>query len=340
MRTLSVVVLVGILSAVSGPASARQADPLSPASGAILQADGPAAGRLLGAIDVGALSDEGRRQHACMVGRLDPATPLPALAEDASFSERALHAYRVYWREAIGSPDDRLAAEARLKARLAVLLDRPETADLESLMIERIRSEGRFVLAGQTGRLLELMLWSKQEERDFKVSLPEGSHTTRVFMLDGFESRGWSNWMTCDRTGTGGWTKPEGLYAIVPAYGSFDDEDFAVNFLAHETQHFSDNASWTDMPAWQLEYRAKLAELALARGTRAAVLARFSNNQSDDPAEPHSYANRRVLTILRQRLGLPLGSDIADVPSTILRRAARMELIADTASRPTPPGRS
>lgn len=326
----------GLSLAASPPAFAQQPDPLGPASGSILQADGPAARRMLDAVDVSALDDKGRREHACMLERLDLSVPLPAVANDAAFATQALHAYRTYWREATVQPDQRPAAEARLKARLAVLLDQPEAADIEALTVERIRSEGRYVLAGRTGRLLELMLWSGQEERDFTVALPEGVHTTRVFLLDDFDSRGWSNWMTCDRTGTGGWTKPEGLYAIVPVYDSLGDATFAVTFLAHETQHFADNAAWAGLPSWQLEYRAKLTEVALADDTQGRVLGRFAINQGDDPDEPHSYANRRVLAALRQHLGLPADGDVASASPGALRRAARAELFADTARRPTP----
>lgn len=337
MRIIAVFLcFAGLALTAPSPVIAQQTGPLDAASGAILQADGPTARVLLEAIDVAALDDEGRREYACMLERLNLSVPLPAPAGDAPFATRALHAYRLYWREAVVRPEDRTAAEARLKTRLTALLGQPETGDIESRTVDRIRFEGRHVLAGQTGRLLELMLWSKQDERDFTVALPEGAYTTRVFLLDEFDSRGWSNWMTCDRTGTGGWTKPEGLYAIVPAYDSLDDETFAVNFLAHETQHFTDNAAWTGMVGWQLEYRAKLAELALARETQARVLSRFAINQGDDPAEPHSYANRRVLAVLRPRLGLPADADIATIAPAALRRAARDELFADTARRPTP----
>jgi hypothetical protein len=53
----------------------------------------------------------------------------------------------------------------------------------------------------------------------------------------------------------------------------------------------------------ELEYRAKLVELAQANTTRARVLRKSSEDQGDDPASPHAYANKRVLAALRRRLG-------------------------------------
>src|SRR5690606_26567334 len=140
----------------------------------------------------------------------DMAAPLPAPSADAPFALQALHAYRLYWREAIDRPDARDQAEIALAKRLGALLDRPELDDMlkaEGPTLERIEAEGWHPLGGRVGRLLELMLWREQEARAVSVALPEGSYSTTLILLDGFESQGWSNWITCDRTGTGGWAK-------------------------------------------------------------------------------------------------------------------------------------
>lgn len=329
----------GTGAAAQAPTAEQQ---LSQVAGALLQADGPRARRLLSALPAEALEPKFEAFRACVTQRLDPAFALPAPPADAPFAMQALHAYRLYWREAIDRPDARAQAEIALAKRLAALLDRPELDDMlkaEGPTMERIRAEGWHPLGGRTGLLLELMLWRDQEARDVTVTLPEGAHRTRLILLDGFESRGWSNWMTCDRTGTGGWAKPEGLYAIVPAYPSLDDENFSVNFLAHETQHFADNAAWPGLPGWQLEYRAKLTELTLADATRERILDRFASNQGDDPADAHSHANRRVLTALRRRLNLPADADLKAVAPDALRAAALAELRTDTANRPDPANR-
>lgn len=311
----------------------------SEAAGALLRADGPAALRVLEAMPTTGLEPRFEAFRACALERLDPTRPLAEPAADAPFALKALHAYRLYWREAVARPDARSEAEAALGRRLGALLDRPELDDMlkaEGPTLERIRAEGWYPLGGRTGRLLELMLWREQASREVSVALPEGAHSTRVIIMDGFESQGWSNWMTCGRTGTGGWAKPDGLYAVAPAYPSLEDENFSVNFLGHETQHFADNAAWPGIPTWQTEVRAKLTELILANTTRERTLTRLAASQGDDPDDAHSYANRRVLQALRRRLGLADDADLKTVAPDALRAAARAELAADTAARPAP----
>lgn len=338
---MRIAILALTLAASAVPASAQDAGraAIAEAAGALLQADGPRALAQLDIAGAAALDPADAAFRTCVLQRLDPAwTPDPPAASEP-FARQALYAYRQYWRAASITPDRRAAEEAALAGRLAVLLQRPDVSDMdtaEELTLARIRSEGVHVLGGRTGRLRDLMLWTRQDERDTEVQLPERRQQVRIFLLDDFISRGWSNWMTCDRTGTGGWVKPEGLYAIVPVYTSLEDEGFAVTFQGHEAQHFADDASWTGMPDWELEFRAKLAEVAMARETRLRVLGRFVQNQGDDPTEPHSYANRRVLSALRDRLGLPSGADLGAADPPALRAAAIAELRADTARRPTP----
>jgi len=333
-----------ILAALAATPVAAQTPPslkavLGEASGAVLQADGPRAVSLLRDLPVDSLEVRDATFRACVLERLDPALPLETPAGDAPFAQRALHAYRLYWRAASQRPESREAEEKALGARLGALLGRPELDDMlkaEAPTLERIRAEGSHVLGGRTGRLLDLMLWNRQDERDVSTILPEGPYSARLFLLDDFASRGWSNWLTCGRAGTGGWTKPEGLYVIVPAYDSLEDEAFAVGFVAHETQHFADNAAWAGPPGGAVGFRAKLTQLALADATRPRTLGAFVTNQGDDPDEAHSYANRRVLTALRARLGLGEDADLTTVAPARLRAAARAELFADTSRRPTP----
>jgi len=341
----ALILLATVCAATARAPAAAAATPeqsVSQAAGALLRADGPEALRILETLPSTGLDPRLEAFRTCALGRLDLDRPLDAPAADAPFALKALHAYRQYWRQAVVRPDERAEAEAALGKRLGALLGRPELDDMfkaEGPTMDRIRAEGWHPLGGRTGRLLELMLWREQESRAVLVDLPEGAYSTTLILLDGFESRGWSNWMTCDRTGTGGWAKPEGLYAIVPAYPSLDDENFSVNFLAHETQHFADNAAWPGLPGWELEMRAKLTELTLADVTRERVLGRLASNQGDDPDDAHSYANRRVLQALRRRLGLTEDTDLKTVDPETLRAAARAELIADTAARPAPANR-
>ena len=53
----------------------------------------------------------------------------------------------------------------------------------------------------------------------------------------------------------------------------------------------------------ELEYRAKLVELALADSSAYDLLDAFADNVGDDASVPHSYANGRVVRELQNRLG-------------------------------------
>lgn len=255
--------------------------------------------------------------------------PVPADA----FVAEVLGAYRTYWHRGLVNPSDREAAQADLVGRLSTLLSarRPaELSGLEPLLAKALERRGFHSLEGRTGPLSELMLWRKQELHQEHVALPDGQVTTPVYYLDDFLSRGWSTYFTCGKTGTGGWTRDDGLYLVVPGYKSLADENFRVNFLAHESQHFYDRRHFPGLADWRLEYRAKLVELALADKTLEKVLTSFASNQGDARADPHSYANKHVLAAVAKRLHLASPAGLAQVTAASLHRAAAAELVADT----------
>ena len=215
------------------------------------------------------------------------------------------------------------------------LLGASKDADLDALeptLSKALEEEGLYSLQGQTGLLRELMIWSKQEQRIMQASLPEGAHSVTVMLLDGFKSLGWGAYATCDRASTGGWATESALFAVVPKYESLDAEEFRVTFLGHEGQHFADKTRLKKLKSWELEYRAKLTELAQANVTRTKVLGKFFTDQGDDPASPHSYANRQVLMALVQKLRLGSADELssADVPAV---QAAAVELLREDSAR-------
>ncbi len=55
----------------------------------------------------------------------------------------------------------------------------------------------------------------------------------------------------------------QGLYGIAEVY-DLASEDFHVTFLTHETRHYVDYERSTNLEGPELEYRVKLAELAIA----------------------------------------------------------------------------
>jgi hypothetical protein len=336
--------LPALILAAASPAAettpaAKQA--FGSALGALLQADGQRARDLLLAIAPDQLGEKEAAFRSCTLARLEKPVPAetimsPKTHQPDSVAQATVTLYRIYWQAGVTHPDQREAAEHQLIASLGKLLGRPSLAtmdEVEPLLATRLESNGFHVFQGRTGLLHELMIWAKQDERSEAVALPEGANETRVFYLDDFASIGWSRYLSCDRTGTGGWTKPEGLYVVVPAYASLTDENFRVNFLGHESQHFSDNRRFPGMASWELECRAKLVEVAYAVQTSGHVLSGFAINQGDNQADAHSYANKRVLAALRVRLGLAADADLGSVPLPDLQQAAVAELRADSGRR-------
>jgi hypothetical protein len=301
-----------LIIAASGAASAAQPDDvISRASGAALQADARQAVQLLNTVDAASLSAKDGQFVTCMRARFaGPSTIKPA---SAAFADRVLAIYQDYWHAALVRPETRAEDEQRLDARLRSLVHGRKGADLDELLSKRLEAAGWHSLEGRTGLLRELMLWNKQDEMTASVALPEGEYKVQVFLLNGFRSFGWSYYATCGRRSTGGWTTDKALFAVVPRYDSLENEEFKVSFLGHEAQHFADKSRFKDLKPWELEYRAKLTELSLANATRAKVLGKFIEDQGTDPASPHSFANRKVLETLIERLHLKGADELETV---------------------------
>lgn len=307
------------------------------ARGAILRADGNEAIRILSDLKMQDLTEDDQAFAACSLERLtsaDKDTPPPEVTSPIVRS--LLIDYRTYWRDGLNHALPLEVAQERLIKRVSRTLGLALSSDitmLESAIAERLRAEGFHSLQGKTGKLRELMIWRTQLERTHTVDLPEDQVTTRVVYLDDFVSRGWSSYFACSRTGTGGWAKPDALYVVVPRWKSLEDERFQVSFLAHESQHYRDFASFPDLKGWELEYRAKLVELSLAKKSSVQLIERFETNQSDDTTDAHSFANAKVLAAIRRELSLPLTTDLSSVPFIDMQAAAKKLLLEDSRFR-------
>lgn len=323
-------IMLALLAAASA-APAVPSDLVIRASGAALQADARGALEILKDADPSSMDAEDARFVACMRQRF--AGPDASKPAGGTLADRALAIYSSYWRAALMAPETREEQERRLEASLRGLLHAGASADLDSLLEQRIRSNGGHSLEGRTGLLRELMLWDRQDEKMVDVQLPEGAYRVKVFLLDGFRSFGWSHYATCGRRATGGWTTNDALYAVVPRYKSLDSEEFRVSFLGHEAQHFADKSRFRDLKPWELEYRAKLTELALADQTRTKILAKFIEDQGDDPQSPHSFANKKLLGDLVSRLGLRDSDELLKADPSRIEAAATATLREDSARR-------
>ncbi len=324
---------------VESTAAAKQAAGAS--FSAVLQVDGTAALRALAIVPAPQYAGKAATYRGCMIERFERITPPPLVGDIADpFAHATLVAYQDYWWHALAAPTRRDAFTAALLQKLRKLLgasaaNAKDFDALEPNLTAQLRQHGYYSLQGETPPLRELMLWHKQETREYDIALPEGSQHVTVNLLDDFVSKGWSQYGSCGLGGTGGWTDDKAIYALAPEYPDLQGEDYRVSLLAHEGQHFADKHRAWKLESWELEYRAKLTELALADQISHKLLQAFAQNQSDDRASPHAYANKHALAAISQRLRAHANSDIdlEKVPLAQLQQAARDTLIADTHQR-------
>lgn len=328
-----VALFVALVPAVVGAAAPAGAT-LSAAQNAVLQADGPRALALLGALHPASAAEA--RQRVCMAARLQDRPSFPAARTTGHpLPDAVLRIYRHYWRDAL-DPAHRAAAETALFADLRRLTGQPAQATRDALqdaVSARLAALGLHSRLGRTAELYDLMLYFREDERRYPVLLPDGQReSVRVFLMRDMVSGGWARHLNCGGPGTGGFATDEGLYAVADAY-DLDDEAFRINFLAHESQHYADYKRLPGLQGPELEYRAKLVELALAEQTLAKTLRAFVANQGDERANPHAWANRRVLAALAQRLKLAQPERLVDAAADEVRAAARAVLLEDDAGR-------
>jgi len=153
-----------------------------------------------------------------------------------------------------------------------------------------IAREGLFALTGVTSPYYELMLWKTQTPTTYHVKLPERSLDVHVVFLDDFVSLGWAGYATCGRAHSGGWATKDSLYAVKSAY-NVGSEAFRVSYLAHEGRHFSDYGEFPKLEQPELEYRAKLTEIAVSDSTTYDLAVGFARGSGTDRSVPHAFAN-------------------------------------------------
>ena len=157
------------------------------------------------------------------------------------------------------------------------------------------------IAMGKTGHLYDLYLWKEEEEVEYSIDLPEGQgiNVPVVFMRD-FISNGWSHYTTFGHSFSGGWASSYKLYCVEESYGPRDEEEFLISYVSHEGQHFADYNTFPELKQADLEYRAKLTELSLARETLYDILDKFITNSKNDMQYAHGFANHVVIKELSE----------------------------------------
>jgi hypothetical protein len=245
-------------------------------------------------------------------------------------SKRILTAYRRYWQTAMLQRAPVKDAEAGLLADLNAILGGADN-DLDAAS-ERAKAaiarEGLFALTGVTSPYYELMLWKTQTPTDYHVQLTDRAVDVHVVFLDNFVSLGWAGYATCGRAHSGGWATQDSLYALKSAY-DLGSESFRVSYLAHEGRHFADYKIFPKLEQPELEYRAKLTEIAMSDSSTYDLVVMFARRAGTDRAVPHAYANYYVARGLSHELFKTHATIVTDEgrwrarPASDIRAAAR-----------------
>lgn len=207
-----------------------------------------------------------------------------------------ISAYRGYWRKGLlrkGSMnDDFLEREVNrlLEKSVTAPGDRPH--DFESLPAT-LSDLGVHFFQSSDPPLRDLLIWEREHTRRYSVRLTDRKVDLAVHFMDGFLLRGWKDYASLGRVSTTGWVADGDLYCMAEAYDT-STERFAVSFLKHEARHLLDLETYPAMTSQELEYRAKLTELAFADRSLISILDDFTSKAAPNPESPHAMANWRV----------------------------------------------
>lgn len=177
----------------------------------------------------------------------------------------------------------------------------PDT--LNSFVKNYINGKGLYTTGfGMTGKLLDLLVWKSQIDTVYKIKLYSEELDVRVCFMQEFVTLGWEEYATFGVYYPGGWATGDALYCVRDAY-DINSENFTVSYLSHEGRHFSDYKLFENkLSGAELEYRAKLTELSLAKETSMKLISFFLSNANFESNNSHSIANYFVIRDLSKKI--------------------------------------
>lgn len=255
------------------------------------------------------------------------------------FLDAVIDTYRRYWRHGLlqGVPvaDDVLGQQ--LHALLASSGRAPVgNTDVFASLRSELSAVGVHFLEGSALPLRDLFIWQSEKIRRFSVRLTDRKVTLNVHFMGEFRLQGWKDFASLGRVTTTGWVDKGELYCLADAY-DISTERFEISYLKHEARHLVDLELYPEMSLEDLEYRAKLTELAFANRSLPGVLEDFTAKAAQNPGSPHAMANWRVSRDVHYQLyGVEMNENSADWSSIdvgIVNRVARKLLKRDEMSR-------
>lgn len=261
----------------------------------------------------------------------------PAESSGNDFLDQVVAAYHSYWARVMMGEGTIEEANGELERRLAGLL--PETGELSGHAVyqelgRQIERAGYHYFDSAAPPYRELLVWKSQRVRSYHVALTDTSRTVRVVFMNDFVSLGWKHYATLGLASTTGWVDGGALYCVDWAYDT-GSENFEVSYLKHEARHLADMERYPGLSTTELEYRAKLTELAYAWRSVGRLLDDFTAKSFDNPDSAHAQANFRLTRKLYDMIyGQPLpagpGNPWADTSRSRINRAARALLEQDS----------
>ncbi|WHY88285.1 hypothetical protein QNH39_10800 [Neobacillus novalis] len=235
---------------------------------------------------------------------------------DDPWIRKVLLAYNQYFlsvltRKSVIDAETRLVHELRLLISDKVLIDSLDL--IEEKLEEIFKEKGYQFLGGVTSPFRGPYIWRTTDKKEFRVELPHQTQDVTVYFLRDFIMQSWIHFATFGEKFAGGWAKEDGLYYVderpKKKRVTIESSEFQVSYLKHEAQHLSDYGCFPNLPAKDLEYRAKLVEL-IYEPKPYRLLKKFFYEAKKDPNYPHPYSSYVLMTKLSQ---LAFGKDV--IPS-------------------------
>lgn len=263
---------------------------------------------------------------------------LPATGDE--FADQVILAYRNYWAHTLTGRLTPQEGQSFLWNSLVALLqpsDEPAYAENDSTIYIKtgalLQEKGFFYLEAEAPPLRDLFLWKNEETIEYAVGLTDQSQVVEVTFMSDIYSMGWKEFATLGLVATTGWVEGKRLYCVGRSYDR-SSENFRVSYLKHESRHLADFERFPGLSSSELEYRAKLTELAFASTTLNDLLIDFTNNSAPNPESPHAFANYRVTKSIYQEIHdapMPKSTNPwQSVDPIIVNRAARILLEHNT----------
>ena len=206
-----------------------------------------------------------------------------------------LRFYQMYFRDTFYCGLPEAEAADKLLTQLKALLDVPDAED--ELLTEKLQSvfeaKGYHALFGKTQGYYGPYVWKDTVPAVYSVELPDGTAEYTVNILRGFVFRGWMDYLTFGRFGTGGWASPDGTINCIEQAYDFESERFLVSLLKHEAQHTVDMKQFPEITPAELEYRAKLVELHYS-GDLGLLQKFLSEADESKTNDSHAVASARL----------------------------------------------